>query len=279
MIMKNETAIVTGSTSGIGKKIVELFLREGCKVVICSRNEDSVQKTVSEFQEKFGDSVIGFTCDVTDVAALKSIVDKTVGVLGSIRILVANAGVNLTYGPFEYISPEKVASDAQEVIGINLIGVMNSVAAVLSQMIKQGYGRIVTLSGGGASRPLPHMTIYSASKGGVVTFSKCLAEEFKAREEDIKINIFHPGMIKTNLFKIAKVVDGWKDEETYNRERSLVTEILATNIEKSCSKVIPYVLPSCKTSGKVFRGFSILKMIRGGRKYQKVLKEMRKEQS
>ncbi len=123
------------------------------------------------------------------------------------------------------------------------------------------------------------MTIYSASKGGVVVFSKCLAEEFKARDEDIKINIFHPGMIKTNMFKIAKVVDGWKDEETYNRERRLATEYLGTDIEKSCSKVIPYALPSCKTNGKVFRGFSIWKMIRGGRKYQKVLKEMRKGHS
>jgi 3-oxoacyl-[acyl-carrier protein] reductase len=97
--MKNETAIVTGSTSGIGKKIAELFLKEGCKVAICSRNEDSVQKTTSEFQEKFGDSVTGFTCDVSDLATLKSIVDKTVDAFGSIRILVANAGLILTYGP------------------------------------------------------------------------------------------------------------------------------------------------------------------------------------
>ncbi len=101
MKMKNETAIVTGSTSGIGQKIAELFLREGCKVAICSRNEASVNKTITKFKEEFGDSVIGLVCDVSDPNAVQTLVDKTVDTFGSVRILVANAGVNLSYGPFE----------------------------------------------------------------------------------------------------------------------------------------------------------------------------------
>ncbi|MCJ7647582.1 MAG: SDR family NAD(P)-dependent oxidoreductase, partial [Candidatus Lokiarchaeota archaeon] len=112
MKMKNETAIVTGSTSGIGKKIAELFLREGARVAICSRNEEKVNQTLAEFKEEFGDSVIGVPCDVSDPAALKVLVDKTVEAFGSIRILVANAGFNLTYGPFEYFALEKVNSVA-----------------------------------------------------------------------------------------------------------------------------------------------------------------------
>lgn len=276
--MENETAIVTGSTSGIGKKIAELFLMEGSKVVICSRTETKVNKTLAEFKEKFGDSVIGAPCDVSDPITVKSLVDKAIETFGSVRILVANAGVNLTYGPFQYLSLDKVNSDAKIMIGINLIGVINSVAAVLPHMIKQRYGRIITLAGGGANRPVEHMTIYSASKGGVLTFSKCLAEEFKKNENDIKINSFTPGMINTNLYK-AQVIEAWKDKETHECELELVKKYVMTDIEKSCSNVIPYALPTCKKNGESFRGFSVMKLIKGFRKLSKELKKMRTDNS
>jgi len=276
--MKGETAIITGSTSGIGKNIAELFLKEGCKVTICSRNESSVNKTVSEFKKDFNDSVIGQTCDVSDVAAMKKVVEKTLSEFGSIRILVANAGINLVYGPFENMiqEPEKIVNDTQVLLATNLIGVINSISSVFPYMMKQGYGRIITVGGGGGDRPITHMTLYSASKGGVLAFSKCLAAELKERDDDIKLNIFLPGMIETNLGKNIRLLEGWKSEEDFHRDRSLAMNYIGTNIEESSSKVIPYVLPTCKTNGKTFRGFSIIKMIRGGRKYQKVLKEQGK---
>lgn len=272
--MQNETALITGSTSGIGKKIAELFLREGCKVAICSRKEDSVKATLDEFKKEFGDSVIGMPCDVSDPNGIKSCVDKTIETFGSIRILVANAGVNLTYGPFEFISLEKANADAKTVIGINLIGIINTISAVLPQMIKQGYGRIITLSGGGAGRPIEHMTIYSASKGGVLAFSNCLAKELENNKNDIKINIFNPGMINTNLATNAQVLEAWKDKETYDREFELIKKYVMTDIEESCSKVIPYALPSCNNNGKSFRGFSGMKLGMGFNKIRKELKKM-----
>ena len=270
--MINETAIVTGSTSGIGKKIAELFLKEGCKVAICSRNETNVNQTLAEFKKQFSDSVIGIPCDVSDPDAVKNLVDKTIEAFGSIRILVANAGVNLTYGPFQYLSPEKVNSDAKTIIGTNLIGALNSISAVLPQMIKQEYGRIITLSGGGADRPMEHMTIYSASKGGVVAFSQCLAKELETSEINIKINIFQPGMILTNLYNVS-LIEAWKDKEMYESQMELIKEHVMTDVEKSSMTVIPYALPTCKDSGKSFRGFSLPKMIRG---FMKVSKEMKR---
>ncbi len=273
MSMKNETAIVTGSTSGIGRKIAELFLREGCKVAICSRNENKVNEILVELKEKFGDSVIGFPCDVSNPDNLKQLVEKVVEMFGPIRILVANAGINLTYGPFEYMTLEKVSSDIPKLVGINLIGTIYTIAAVIQQMIKQGYGRIVTLSGGGADRPVEHMALYSASKGGVNSFSKCLALELEKKGYDIKINIFNPGMIKTNLYNVLPV-EGWKDKETLKRESELVLKLVGTDIEESCSKIIPYVLPTCKKSGKSFRGFSIKKMISGFKKLRKEMQKM-----
>jgi NAD(P)-dependent dehydrogenase (short-subunit alcohol dehydrogenase family) len=279
MRMENETAIITGSTSGIGKTLAELFLKEGCKVTICSRNETKVNETVSEFKEKYEDAVIGITCDVSDIQSMKNVVEKTIKEFGSIRILVANAGLNTTYGPLEYLSSTQVASDVQTVLGTNLIGTINAITSVLPYMITQKYGRIITLAGAGSDRPMPHMTLYSASKGGVVSFSKCLAEELKESHDDIKINIFQPGMIETNLGKNTKLVDGWKEEEVFRRETAEVHQYIGANIDESCPKVIPYVLPKCKESGNTFRGFSLIKMIRGGRKLQKVQKKREKNSS
>lgn len=277
MKMLNETAIITGSTSGIGKKIAELFLNEGCKVAICSRNENNVSQTLEEFKSNFGDSVIGAPCDVSDPKSLKQLVDRTIETFGSVRILVANAGTNLSYGPFSYLSSEQVNSDANTTIKTNLIGIINSVAAVLPQMIKQNYGRIVTLSGGGADRPVRHMTIYSASKGGVVAFSKSLALEFKTDNPSIKINIFNPGMIDTNLSNNANVIEAWKDKATHDKEMEILRKHVMTDIDKSCSAVVPYVLPSCKKNGASFRGFSISKLIKGFRKVSKELKILERE--
>ena len=250
--MKNETAIVTGSTSGIGKKIAELFLKEGCKVAICSRNETNVNQTLAEFKKEFSDSVIGIPCDVSDHVAVKKLVDTTIQTFGTVRILVANAGVNLTYGPFQYLTLDQVNSDAKKVIGINLIGVLNSISAVLPQMIKQKYGRIIALSGGGADRPMENMTIYSASKGGVVAFSKCLAKELDEGENDIKINIFQPGMVNTNLYNVS-LIESWKEKDTFDSHMELLKEHVMTDVEKSSMAVIPYTLPTCKENGKIFK--------------------------
>ncbi|MBK5112083.1 MAG: SDR family NAD(P)-dependent oxidoreductase [Candidatus Heimdallarchaeota archaeon] len=276
MIMKNETAIITGSTSGIGLNIAEKFLEAGCKVTISSSSEEKVKKTLAELSKKYKDSVIGLACDVNDPKALKKLVDKTIEKFGSVRILIANAGTNRTYGPFSNLTADMVSKDAITVIGTNLIGTLNSIAAVMPQMIKQKYGRIITLSGAGAERPMEIMTIYTASKGGIVAFSKSLALELSQREEDIKINIFAPGMIKTNLASNADLVPNWGEDRDFEGNLELVHECLGTDIDDSCDKVIPYALPDLKDNGKVFRGFKIMKMITGGMKYQRILKRTKK---
>jgi len=80
-------------------------------------------------------------------------------------------------------------------------------------------------------------------------------------------------MIDTNLGKKTQVISQWKDEEAFRQETSLVLEHIGTNIDESCKKLIPYVLKSCKDNGKQIKGYSLLKMIRGGRKLQKIQKQ------
>ncbi len=275
MKLKGETAIITGSTSGIGKKLAEILLKEGCKVSICSRNRDKVNATVTEFQKLYGDSVIGAACDVSRFGELKKLAEKTIAHFGSIRILIANAAVFPIYGPFKCLSEEQLDSVTRAAIDINLIGTINSIGAVLPWMQKQHYGRIITLSGGGADGKVPYATLYAATKGGISAFSKCLAEELKKdNKADITLNIFQPGMVKTNLDKEAIFVAGWKDEKTFRLERERLYNLVYTDIGKCCRKVIPYIIPGCKANGKVFLGFSFLKMIPKLPKIQKAMKEL-----
>ena len=273
MDFHNETAIVTGATSGIGKKIAELLLDAGCKVAICSRNAEHVQNTMNEFHSKYGDRVFGNQCDVSDPNQIKEFVTKVVQTFGSIRILIANAGLSLSYGPFEYLSPESVAFEAKTIINTNLLGVINTISIVLPQMKKQDYGRIITLSGGGAERPIDNMTLYSASKGGVLAFSRCLAVEFEKSQKNIKLNIFQPGMQKTGLTTIAKVVPGWRDPSSVSEDLDLVLKYMGGELDSSCRKILPFVSSSCKKCGQIIRGVPIMKMITGGIKLQKEMKQ------
>ncbi len=274
MLLQNETAIVTGGTSGIGKKIVEHFLNEGCKVAICSRNESNVTKVVTEFKAKFGDAITGFPCDVADAVSVKNFIDNVARTFGSIRILVANAGLAGLYGPFANIPYDQLGPNMDAVIGTILRGTINTISAVLPFMITQKYGRIVTLSGGGADRPLTHMTTYSAAKGGVVAFSKCLALELAERSENIKINIYQPGMLRTGLTTHSEIVPGWLDVNIVHQQSDLALQYLGGDLEISTSKVLPYVLPSCTKNGTSFRGFSVRKIIRGAMRLKKVMKQM-----
>ena len=275
MLMKDETAIVTCGTSGLGKRITEYFLDEGCRVAICSRHEQKVNDTVDEFSSKYKGAIIGFPCDVADPIAVKSFVNRVANEFGSIRILVANAGLNGIYGPFANIPYNQLADYEHLIISAILFGTIQTISATLPFMIQQKYGRIITLCGGGVERPLVHQTIYSAAKGGVTTFSKCLALELAQRTEDIKINIYEPGFIRTGLISSGTIVPEWMDAETLRKNTDLTLQYIGTDINKSTKYVVPYVLPSCKISSKLFRGYSIRKMIFGGRKLQKIMKQRR----
>jgi NAD(P)-dependent dehydrogenase (short-subunit alcohol dehydrogenase family) len=279
MHMQNETAIITGGTSGIGKRIAEHFLSEGCKVVIGSRNREHVETTVNGFKERFGDRIAGFPCDVSDLDSVKTFVGQAVEVLGSVRILIANAGWVLTYGPFQYIPLDQLERYARKTIDTNLIGMINTVAAVLPHMLQQKYGRIITLSGGGADRPLDNMTLYSASKGGVIAFTKCLALELKNQKLDITINVYNPGMTRTGLMASPNLVPGWRDEADVSADVELVLKYIGADINQTTRAVIPYVLPSNKKNGTSFIGFSVIKLIRGVGKMRSAMKKRAKEQA
>lgn len=195
MKLKNLNALITGSSQGLGKVIAEHFLREGANVVLCARDEKALFATRDELQKLAapGQKVRAQACDVSSETQVKALTDFALAELGSVQILVNNAGIYGPMGPTESV-------DWQEwtrAIEINLYGVLLPCRALIPHFKQAGRGKIVILSGGGATNPLPNISSYAASKAAVVRLMETLAEELRPHHVDV--NAVAPGALKTRL--------------------------------------------------------------------------------
>lgn len=188
MKLEGRNAIITGASQGLGLEIARAFVREGARVVICARERERVEAVASELRGAI------FQCaDVSGEDDVRELVARAESELGQIHILVNNAGV---YGPKGTID-EVDWSEWKRAMEINLYGSVLLCRAVVPHMRKRRYGKIVQLSGGGATNPLPRISAYAASKAAVVRFAETLAEE--VREFGIDVNSIAPGALNTRL--------------------------------------------------------------------------------
>jgi 3-oxoacyl-[acyl-carrier protein] reductase len=194
MKLKNVNALITGGSQGLGKVIAEHFLREGANVVICSRGEKELLATCDELAKKFPvQKVFAKTCDVSSESQVNDLVAFALRELGSLQALVLNAGI---YGPMG--ATESVSLDEwKRALEINLYGVLLPSRAAIPHFKKMGRGKIVVLSGGGATNPLPNISAYAASKAAVIRLMETLAEELKSFHVDV--NAIAPGALATRL--------------------------------------------------------------------------------
>jgi NAD(P)-dependent dehydrogenase (short-subunit alcohol dehydrogenase family) len=194
MKLKNLNALITGSSQGLGKAIAEQFLREGANVVLCARSEKDLSATRAELAKKFPvQKVFAQTCDVSDEAQVTALVAFALRELGSLQALVLNAGVYGPMGPTESVP----LAEWRRALEINLFGLLLPSRAVIPHFKKAGRGKIVVLSGGGATNPLPNISAYAASKAAVVRLMETLAEELKSFQVDV--NAIAPGAMATRL--------------------------------------------------------------------------------
>jgi 3-oxoacyl-[acyl-carrier protein] reductase len=194
MKLKNLHALITGGSQGLGKVIAEHFLREGAHVVLCARSEKDLTATRDELAAHYpAQKVLAKTCDVADAGQVNALVAFALGELGSLDALVLNAGIYGPMGPTETVSLD----EWRRAIDINLFGVLLPCRAVIPHFKQAGRGKIVVLSGGGATNPLPNISAYAASKAAVVRLMETLAEELKAFHVDV--NAIAPGALATRL--------------------------------------------------------------------------------
>jgi NAD(P)-dependent dehydrogenase (short-subunit alcohol dehydrogenase family) len=188
-------AIITGANQGLGFEIARRFVHEGANVAICSRDAAKLSKAAADLRQeaKAGQKVLAQPCDVSDPAAVGVFFAAAIEGLGSIQVLVNNAGVYGPKGPSETVDWE----EWKRAVEINLFGVMLPSRAIIPHFKAQGRGKIINLSGGGATQPLPMISAYAASKAAVVRLTETFAEEL--RSSRIDVNAVAPGALNTRL--------------------------------------------------------------------------------
>ena len=189
--LEGKTAIVTGASKGIGKACALGLAEAGADVVLASRNIDEIEKTAAEIRAK-GQKAIPIKVDVLKEEEIEEMVKKTVDCFGKVDILLNNSGV----GKISLVENLKVA-DWDWVIDTNLKGTFLCCKAVIPEMRKKKYGRIINMASLGGIRGSKNMGVYTASKGGIMRLSETLAIELV--NDNITVNCVCPGMILTDM--------------------------------------------------------------------------------
>lgn len=192
MKLKDRVAIVTGSGSGIGRAIGLAMAREGARVAVVDLNEGGAQETVKEIQKE-GGQAHAYKADITKKAQIEAMVADVIKRWGTVHILVNNAG-------WDKVEPfvQSTEETWDKVLAINLKGPIICTRAVLDEMIKNGYGKIVSIASDAGRVGSTGEAVYSAAKGGIIAFTKTIAREV-ARHR-INVNCVCPGPTDTPLF-------------------------------------------------------------------------------
>ena len=193
MKLAGKTAVITGASQGLGLEISRAFLREGANVLICARTAADLQSAREKLEMDAPGRVLAETADVSSEPDMKRVLERFSKTSDALDILVCNAGI---YGPKGTI--DAVDWDAwRRAIDINLLGPVLCCRTFLPLLERSRRGKIIILSGGGATKPLPGLSAYATSKAAVVRFGETLAEELKNR--GIDVNLVAPGALNTRL--------------------------------------------------------------------------------
>jgi 2-hydroxycyclohexanecarboxyl-CoA dehydrogenase len=189
--LENKVAIITGGSSGLGRRTAELLVQEKVRVVIADQNESDIRERVLELQGK-GGTAQGVTVDVRNYEECQGMVAAALKSLGRLDILINSAGVG-EHGLFAESDP----ASWRRQIDVNLLGVMNCCRAACDAFVAQRSGRIVNLASEAGKVGEKRIVVYSATKGGVIAFTKALSLELG--RFNINVNAVCPGVTKTPM--------------------------------------------------------------------------------
>ena len=188
-------AIITGANQGFGRVLASAYVQAGASVILCAREESKLTEVVTDLRRlcNTGQRVEALRADVSKREDVDRLASHALGTFSRIHILVNNAGIYGPKGPIEKVD----WGEWVDAIEINLLGSVLTARALLPHFRAHHYGKIIQLSGGGATAPLPFISAYAASKAGIVRFMESLAQEVRA--EGIDVNCVAPGALNTRL--------------------------------------------------------------------------------
>lgn len=197
MKLDGRATVVTGGSQGLGLAVAEAFAAEGADLLICARGEEALENARSFLSARAqpGRRVLCAVADVSRLEDAERLVRIAVDTFGRVDVLVNSAGV---YGPMGFVE-DVDWGEWNRAVEINLMGTVLPCRAALAQMKNARHGKIINLSGGGATGPLPRFSAYAASKAAVVRFTETLAEEVRA--DGIDVNAVAPGALNTRLLE------------------------------------------------------------------------------
>ena len=205
-LLEGKTAIITGASRGIGKGIALTFAKQGANIAFTYLSSEEKAKSLEEELSAFGIKAKGFKSDASKFEAAQDLADKVIETFGSIDVLVNNAGITK-----DNLLMRMSEEDFDTVMEVNMKSIFNLTKAVLRPMLKQRSGSIINMSSVVGVKGNAGQANYSASKAGIIGFSKSTALELGSR--NIRCNVIAPGFIETEMTaKLDEnIVKGWTD--------------------------------------------------------------------
>lgn len=240
MFWNNKIVLLTGASSGIGEALALAMATQGATLGLLARREERLRDLAKRCEAAGGQARI-FAADVTEPAAVQAAADSLRSEFGRIDILIANAGIGGNNAETRALRPDAV----KKVIDINLLGAVNSIAAVLPRMLERGSGQLVAVSSLAGVRGLPKSAAYSASKAGMTALFESV--RLDTRNKGIEVTIIQPGFIKTPL------TSGRSSKMPYLMELDDAVPLFLKAVEKKKKfAAFPWQLAAIVKAGKVF---------------------------
>ena len=256
MRLQDKVIVVTGSTRGIGRAVVEACAREGARVVVSSRHEKAVASTLKEL-EGAGARATGLVADVSRPADLERLLAHADRTWGRVDVWVNNAGISGGLSPLEELPTTEIA----RIVEINLLGTLYACRLVLPYLARQGGGLLLNMSGrGGRGNPSPFLTTYAATKAAVISLTKSLAGEYKG--QPVSIHSVLPGMVATDFYEDVQASPGL---EGMVRDVPFALRAFGVSVEAVAQQVVEIARQEPgRLSGRNYSLLDARRMLRGG---------------
>lgn len=199
--LTDKVAVVTGGTRGLGRAICAAFVREGARVVLCGRSDDSAHAAALEIDAS-GARCLGVGCDVADLASVRALSRAATERFGALDVWVNNAGLSAPYGPTGAVPPEHF----ERVLKTNILGAYHGTQAALEAFVPARRGKLINILGRGDTGAVPMEAAYSSSKYWLAEFTRTIAREH--RGSGVGIFGYNPGLMTTEMLSDLKAVAG-----------------------------------------------------------------------